>query len=212
MTTAKPTGRKHPISWGFWSLLAWLRLIMVGAKVGRGLRSLGPILLRIEPDWRGRIVIGDNVTLLPYVDFRLRDEGQIVLGNGVYLETMARLVVANRATLTIGAESQIGMGSILNAGDDIRIGDYVAIAAHCSLIASEHAYFDTTEMIKYQGYIHAPITIEDNVWLAASVLVRPGVTIGSGAVIGVQSVVHRDIPTNVVAVGNPAKPIKQRTQ
>lgn len=202
--------RKHPVRWGFWSLLAWLRLRAAGAKIGRGLRALGPILVRTDPGWRGQMIIGDNVTLLPYVDLRLRERGSIVLGDGVYLETMARLVAANQAKLQIGVETQVGMGSILNAGDDITIGSQVAIAAYSSLVAAEHAYFDPNTPIKQQGYRYAPITIGNDVWLATGVLVRPGVTIGSGAVIGAQSVVHSDVPAYVLAVGNPAKVVRDR--
>ena len=54
-----------------------------------------------------------------------------------------------------------------------------------------------------------PITIGDNVWLGGGVIVCPGVTIGENTVIGAGSVVTRDIPANVVAVGNPARVIRK---
>ena len=53
-----------------------------------------------------------------------------------------------------------------------------------------------------------PITVGDNVWIGGNVVVLPGVTIGSGSVIGAGSVVSRDIPENVLAVGNPCRPIR----
>ncbi|GHE20262.1 hypothetical protein GCM10017767_07830 [Halomonas urumqiensis] len=53
-----------------------------------------------------------------------------------------------------------------------------------------------------------PITIEDNVWLGGGVIVLAGVTIGENSVIGAGAVVTKDIPANVVAVGNPARVIK----
>jgi len=56
----------------------------------------------------------------------------------------------------------------------------------------------------------APITVEDNVWLAADVFVHPGVTIGEGAVIGARSVVVKDMPAWTVCAGHPCKPIKPR--
>ena len=57
-----------------------------------------------------------------------------------------------------------------------------------------------------------PITLGDNVWLGGDVTILPGVTIGSGSVIGAGSVVTRDIPPNVVAVGNPCRVLRPITE
>lgn len=54
-----------------------------------------------------------------------------------------------------------------------------------------------------------PIKIGNNVWIGGNVIVLPGVTIGDNSVIGAGSVVNKDIPANVVAVGNPCKVIKE---
>lgn len=63
-----------------------------------------------------------------------------------------------------------------------------------------------------QGLEYAyPITVGDNVWIGAGVLVMPGVTIGSNVVIGGGSVVVGDIPSNVVAVGNPCRVLRPIT-
>ena len=60
------------------------------------------------------------------------------------------------------------------------------------------------------GYEYGlPITIGDNVWLGGNVVVTPGVTIGENTVIGAGSVVAKDIPANVVAVGNPCRVVRE---
>lgn len=202
--------RKHPQSLTVWSLFNMIRFKLLGIQFGGGLRCLGPVLLRVNQGVAGNISLGRNVTLFPYVDLRVRENGKIYIRDGVYIETMVRLVAANEAILEIGAETQIGLGTIINAGADIRIGAYGAIAAYCNIVASEHAFFDAKVRIKKQGYIQAPITIGQDVWLANGVLVRPGVTIGEGAVIGAKSVVHNDLPSYVLAAGNPATVIKKR--
>ena len=61
-------------------------------------------------------------------------------------------------------------------------------------------------------FIPSHVHIGNNVWLGAGVIVMPGVTIGDNSVIGAGSVVTKDIPSNVVAVGNPCKPIKEIVQ
>lgn len=57
-----------------------------------------------------------------------------------------------------------------------------------------------------------PITVGDNVWIGANVSVLPGVTIGSDTIIGAGSVVNRDIPSGVIAAGNPCKVIRKITE
>ena len=57
-----------------------------------------------------------------------------------------------------------------------------------------------------------PITLEDNVWLGGDVTILPGVTIGEGSIIGAKSLVNKDIPPNVIAVGNPCKIIREITE
>ena len=56
----------------------------------------------------------------------------------------------------------------------------------------------------------APITLGDNVWLAAGVIVCPGVTIGADTVVGAGSVVTRDLPAGVLAAGNPCRILRPR--
>ena len=64
-----------------------------------------------------------------------------------------------------------------------------------------------------QGLEYAyPITVGNNVWIGAGVRVMPGVTIGDNVVIGAGSVVTKDIPDNVIAVGNPCRVIREITE
>jgi acetyltransferase-like isoleucine patch superfamily enzyme len=89
----------------------------------------------------------------------------------------------------------------------ITIGDNVFIAPDVSIITEEHS-FDVEERINGLEYTH-PVTIGDNVWLCAGVLVLPSVTIGKNSIIGAGSVVTKDIPENSLAVGNPCRVIRK---
>ncbi len=90
---------------------------------------------------------------------------------------------------------------------EVKIGRNCFIAPHVGLYTACHPI----EAAKRNAFIeHAkPITIGDNVWIGGGVTVLPGVTIGDNVIIGAGSVVVKDIPSNVIAVGNPCKAIKE---
>ncbi|WP_096527722.1 sugar O-acetyltransferase [Candidatus Nitrosoglobus terrae] len=90
---------------------------------------------------------------------------------------------------------------------EVKFGDNVFIGPNCSFYTANHPI-----NIKQRnaGLEYAqPITIGNNVWLGGNVTVLPGVTIGDNTVIGAGSVVTKDIPNNVIAVGNPCKILKE---
>lgn len=88
----------------------------------------------------------------------------------------------------------------------VEIGENVLIAPNVGIYTAEHA-LDTKE--RMQGYEYAkPITIGNNVWIGANACILGGVTIGDNTIIGAGSIVTKDIPSNVLALGNPCKVIK----
>jgi maltose O-acetyltransferase len=89
----------------------------------------------------------------------------------------------------------------------ITIGEDVAIGPNVQLLTPTHPLDADLRRSKIEGA--KPITIGDNVWLGGGVIVLPGVTIGENTVVGAGSVVVRDLPANVVAVGNPARIVRQ---
>ena len=92
----------------------------------------------------------------------------------------------------------------------ITIGDNVLMGPKVGLYAVGHPI---DPVIRNYGHNHPqPITIGNNVWIGGSVVVCPGVTIGDNTVIGAGSVVTKDIPANVVAVGNPCRVLRPITQ
>jgi maltose O-acetyltransferase len=88
----------------------------------------------------------------------------------------------------------------------VSIGDNVFVAPNVVLSTAGHPVEVEPRVAGWE--FARPITIGDNVWLGACVLVLPGVTIGAGTTIGAGSVVTRDIPAGVVAVGNPCRVIR----
>lgn len=107
--------------------------------------------------------------------------------------------------LVIGDGTGIANGVTLYSQGVITLGKRVVISQGVHLCAGTH---DFTK--KGFPLITKPITICDNVWVAAESFIHPGITIQEGAVIGARSVVVKDIPEWVVCAGNPCKPIKAR--
>lgn len=94
-------------------------------------------------------------------------------------------------------------------GAKVTFGDNVFIGPNCVFSSSGHP-IDVKQ--RNAGLeIALPVTVGDNVWIGANVVVLPGVTIGSDTVIGAGSIVNKDIPSHVVAVGNPCKVIRKIT-
>jgi maltose O-acetyltransferase len=89
----------------------------------------------------------------------------------------------------------------------VTIGDEVQIATHVQLLTATHP-LDAVQRRAAWEYAE-PITIEDGVWLGGGVIVCPGVTVGENTVVGAGGVVVKDLPAGVLAVGNPARPIRE---
>lgn len=92
----------------------------------------------------------------------------------------------------------------------VTFGDNVFIAPNCGFYTAGHP-IDAQLRNELLEFAH-PITIGNNVWFGGNVVVLPGVTIGDNVVIGAGSVVTKDIPSNVVAVGNPCKVLREITE
>lgn len=89
----------------------------------------------------------------------------------------------------------------------VTIGDNVLIGPNVGIYTAGHPlHFE----IRNQDYEYAfPISIGDNVWIGGNVVINPGITIGENSVIGSGSVVTKDIPSNVIAMGNPCKEFRK---
>lgn len=99
--------------------------------------------------------------------------------------------------------------TILDAAK-VEIGDSVFLAPNCVISTAGHA---TDPLQRSQGLEFAkPIRIGNHVWIGANVSALPGVTIGDNTIIGAGSVVNRDIPSGVVAAGNPCRVIRNITE
>jgi len=105
----------------------------------------------------------------------------------------------------IGRDCFIGAWCILNVSESITIGDSVGIGAEC-MVWTHGAYLDTT--LGFPANF-APVRIGSSVWIPSRTIVLPGVTIGSNVVIGINSLVNKDIPDGCLAAGIPARVLRE---
>lgn len=112
--------------------------------------------------------------------------------------------------IEIGENFYANHNLVILDGAKVTFGDNVFVAPDCGFYTAGHP-LDADRRNKGLEYAK-PITVGNNVWFGGGVKVMPGVTIGDGAVIGGGSVVTKDIPANMIAVGNPCKPIREITE
>lgn len=112
--------------------------------------------------------------------------------------TMYNWVVQNKENLTLGAYTDIGAFTYLNAKHGITIEEYVQIGSHCSL-------YSISTIDNKKG----PIILKKNCRIGTHSVIMPGVTIGENSVIGAFSFVNTCIPPDVIAFGVPAKIIRK---
>jgi len=116
------------------------------------------------------------------------------------------LYVDYGSNIRIGARSFANFGLVALDVAAITIGEDCQIGPNVQLLTPTHPLEAGPRRDKLEAA--KPITLGDNVWLGGGVIVCPGVTIGDNTVVGAGAVVTRDLPANVVAVGNPAKVIR----
>jgi maltose O-acetyltransferase len=106
----------------------------------------------------------------------------------------------------VGARTFINFGVVLLDVATITIGDDVQVGPNVQFLTPTHPVEAEPRRAKWEAA--KPISVGDNVWLGGGVIVCPGVSIGENTVVGAGAVVARDLPANVIAVGNPARVLR----
>ncbi|MGB3655323.1 MAG: DapH/DapD/GlmU-related protein [Rivularia sp. (in: cyanobacteria)] len=158
------------------------------------------------------IEIGDRVILLKGVQINAlgHPNNKVYIKDRVRLERGVDIRALHDTHIIIDEDAYIGPYVIITGTGDIRIGKNCLIAPHCGIFANNHIFTDPTRTIEEQGITRKGIIIEDDCWLGHNVTVLDGVIIGKGSIIGAGSVVSKNIPAFSIAVGTPARIIKNR--
>jgi len=195
----------------------------VPSILGVGLRA---VAYRSILGMDGMVAIEDGV--------RIRFASNVKLGQGAYLDHGVylhacpggisigpeSLVMKNailhvynfrdlpHAGIRIGARSLIGESCILRGQGGIVIGDDVYFGTLVQALAVNHVFADTSKPVSHQGITAQGIEVADGAWVGSGAILLDGVRVGRNAVVGAGAVVNRDVPDYCVAVGNPARVVR----
>jgi acetyltransferase-like isoleucine patch superfamily enzyme len=161
-----------------------------------------------------------NKSRLIRFPFDVRNKSNINFGIGLTTGIGCRIeafpLIKENIVLTFGNNVQINDYVHITAVESIIIGNNVLMASKIYISDCSHGSYSGNENDSPPSTYPAdrplfakPVVIEDNVWLGEFVSVLPGVTIGTGTIVGSNSVVAKSLPANVIAVGTPAIPIKK---
>jgi acetyltransferase-like isoleucine patch superfamily enzyme len=134
------------------------------------------------------------------------DGGKLKIGTNTDIGRNVELVVRG-GCLIIGNNVCLGVGSVLVSSLEIHVGDDTLIAEYVVIRDQDHEI--QPRPIRRNGSVKSPIKIGSDCWLGAKVTVLRGSTIGNGAVIGAHSLVRGEVDAFSLAVGTPAKVVKQ---
>jgi len=167
-----------------------------------------------------RLVQGRNIRLgrgvyLDHGVYLHATPGGISIGDNTFIMHRSVLHVFNfrnlpQAGISIGNDCFIGEMTVIRGQGGVHIGHKVYTGPLVQILAVNHVFSNPELPIADQGITARGIVIEDDVWIAAGAIILDGVRIGTGAVIGAGAVVTQDIPPYSIAVGSPARPVKDR--
>lgn len=135
---------------------------------------------------------------------------RITIGSRCRIGGQTELETMDEGVIRIEANVRINRGCTFVAYDSISIGEYSMIGEFCSLRDADHG-LGTDRPIRLQPHTAEAITIGNDVWIGRGCCLLGGSRIGTGAVVGANSVVTGTIPSFSIAAGTPAKIIRQRT-
>ncbi|MFC2009331.1 acyltransferase [Chloroflexota bacterium] len=157
------------------------------------------------------------------------DSGVVIRGNVKYLEIMDHSYLDTNVQLEIHGPIRIGRhvhitpNVYIQSKEEIFIGDYACIANGTKIYSASNRHWSddgkendfllscsSCASLELQYVEEAPVIIEEYAFVGINCVILPGVRIGRGAIVGAGSVVTRDIPPYMIAVGVPCKPVRQR--
>ena len=158
-----------------------------------------------------KIVIGDNVVIDDncLLDAKGDSNAGITIGSGVFVGRNTILHCKN-GDIIIGDDANIGFNCDIASSNRVEIGRKVLVAAYSYIVGGGHDFSRSDASVMDQQRTAKGILIGAEAWIGAGVIVQDGCTIGEGTIVGSGAVVNADLPAKVIAVGLPARVLRNR--
>jgi len=179
-----------------------LKFLGKDVTIGRRVTFRNPEFISIGD----KVTIGDGCVLIAAGPGGITLDEGATLKYGVYLDSESK----DEGYIHIGKEVYIGTGCCLHGHKGLEIGDHSLLAQNITITPYSHEYRDRSKIIHAQGGHSRKVTIGRDCYLGMEVCVLYSADIGEGSVIGAGSTVVKSIPPFSVAVGTPARVIKER--
>lgn len=168
-------------------------------------------------------LLGNNYSFCEKSDVILQNgsnQDDILLGNN--LRMFGKMYSQKNAKIECGNNVTIGLNTIIYAVNSIKIADGATISYNVTIMDNNNhpinpedrmfIYSNPDFNFRYRSQWHisesSPVLIQKNVWIGANATILKGVTIGENSIVGIGSVVTKDVPPNCIVAGNPAKIVK----
>lgn len=158
-----------------------------------------------------KIVIGDNVVVDDncLLDAKGDSNAGIAIGSGVFIGRNTILHCKN-GDIVIGDDVNIGFNCDIASSNRVEIGRKVLVAAYSYIVGGGHDFSRSDSSVMDQKRTAKGISIGAEAWIGAGVIVQDGCAVGEGTIVGAGAVVNADLPAKVIAVGLPAKVLRNR--
>jgi len=189
--------------------LAFLRFVVANHMLSRGYLMLAIRWCWLKLRWRGRLITDGPCFVGPGVTFEIGRHARVRLGRWCWIGHGTKLRV-HEGELSIGAKTVFGQECTISVYQHVSVGRECIIADRAMMLDFDHGMVEVERPIREQGIYKRDVSIGHNVWMGYGACILRGVTVGDNAVVGTNSVVTVDVPSNAVVAGSPAKLIRMR--